>query len=153
MIRRPFMWRKMYTTVPIGHSTIAAAAKARKPKVGPPPCNGMDCSSCRTARTWAPQRPPSWSLKWEKSKEERTAKAFVPTIAVETQHSKSVQRLEEKEVYEGWDLRPQLVFLWSHGAVRSVVMTRSNKTFLWVPLVAHDGGGDGWERKVQVTRR
>lgn len=35
MIRRPFMWRKMYTTVPIGHSTIAAAAKARKPKVGP----------------------------------------------------------------------------------------------------------------------
>lgn len=35
MMRRPFMWRNKYTTAPTGHSTMAAAANAMNPTVGP----------------------------------------------------------------------------------------------------------------------
>lgn len=35
MILRPLVWRKQYTKAPTGHSTTAATANARKPRVGP----------------------------------------------------------------------------------------------------------------------
>lgn len=35
MILRPLVWRKQYTKAPTGHSTTAATANARQPRVGP----------------------------------------------------------------------------------------------------------------------